>query len=71
MNRDIFTHRLKAEAIAQGFDTAGVCAAVEPPGASRLRKWLERGYAGEMHYLAKHEAAYHHPSHVLEARAVC
>jgi epoxyqueuosine reductase len=60
------TSQLKAQARALGFTLAGVCAAVTPTGASRLGEWLERGYAGQMDYIAARQHAYDHPRHVLE-----
>jgi epoxyqueuosine reductase len=39
---------------------------VTPSGASRLAQWLERGYAGQMEYLANRRAAYQHPRYVLD-----
>lgn len=65
------TSALKSEARRLGFSLAGVCAAVEPPGISGFREWLQAGYAGEMHYLADREEAYAHPSAVLDgARSI-
>jgi epoxyqueuosine reductase len=61
------TARLKAEARRVGFTLVGVCPAVSPTGATRLAEWLDRGYAGEMAYLAKRKEAYEHPRHVMEA----
>lgn len=59
------TGRLKAEARRLGFDLVGIAPAVSPPGYPRLLDWLERGFAGEMHYLPRRAAAYKHPEHVL------
>ena len=56
---------LKAEAHRLGFDLVGIAPAVSPPGYPRLLEWLERGFAGEMHYLPRRAAAYQHPDKVL------
>src|SRR6476619_408218 len=65
------TAALKAESNRLGFALVGVCPAVSPTGASHLAEWLERGYAGEMGYLAARQQAYEHPRHVLaEVRSV-
>jgi epoxyqueuosine reductase len=62
---------LKDAARDLGFTLVGACPAVTPTGASRLGEWLDRGYAGEMDYLAARQEAYEHPRHVLEgARSV-
>jgi epoxyqueuosine reductase len=66
MSATDLTAQVKVEAQRLGFALAGICPAVEPTGSTRLREWLERGYAGEMTYLAKHEAAHRHPSNVLD-----
>lgn len=42
---------LKQRAAALGFDACGVAAAADYPELGFLRQWLDRGYAGEMHYL--------------------
>jgi len=60
------TAHLKATARALGFTLAGACPAVEPTGASRLAEWLQRGYAGQMDYIAARQTAYEHPRHVLD-----
>jgi len=39
-------------ALALGFDLCGVAPAEDFPELARLPEWLERGYAGEMRYLA-------------------
>jgi epoxyqueuosine reductase len=66
MRRATLTTRLKQEARRLGFDLAGACPAVEPAGLNRFGEWLAAGYAGEMTYLAKRQAAYRHPGHVLD-----
>jgi epoxyqueuosine reductase len=66
MERAGLTRHLKQSAHELGFALAGVCPAVPPAGFDRLREWIARGFAGEMHYLAKREAAYQHPHHVLD-----
>ncbi|MCH8924085.1 MAG: tRNA epoxyqueuosine(34) reductase QueG, partial [Planctomycetes bacterium] len=66
MNATTLTDRIKQSAYALGFDRAGVCAAVVPPGAARFDRWLEEGYAGAMHYLPSRREAYQHPNHVLD-----
>src|SRR4051812_19203646 len=60
------TAALKAEAYRLGFTLVGVCAAVAPTGVARLAEWLDRGYAGQMDYLASRQQAYGHPRHVLD-----
>ena len=36
---------------AAGFDLCGIAPAAEFPELAHLETWIERGYAGEMHYL--------------------
>jgi len=66
MDRAALTHFLKQSAYELGFVRAGVCPAVTATGIDHLRAWIAQGYAGQMHYLAKREAAYEHPRHVLD-----
>ncbi|MEX2121026.1 MAG: tRNA epoxyqueuosine(34) reductase QueG [Pirellulales bacterium] len=61
------TDRLKEEASRTGFSLAGACPAVTPRGIHRFHEWLDRGYAGQMHYLADREQAYSHPKLVLDS----
>ncbi|MDA0835357.1 MAG: tRNA epoxyqueuosine(34) reductase QueG [Planctomycetota bacterium] len=56
---------LKAEAARLGFELAGIAPALTPLGFPAFTEWLEKGYAGEMQYLADREEAYRHPSSVL------
>ena len=66
MERAALTSHLKQTAHGLGFDRVGVSRPLSPAGFDRLREWLGNGFAGEMRYLAKREAAYEHPRHVLE-----
>jgi epoxyqueuosine reductase len=66
MNTASLTQQIKQSALALGFDRAGVCAAVAPPGGARFDHWLDEGYAGKMHYLPSRRDAYQHPKHVLD-----
>lgn len=56
---------LKIRAKELGFDPVGIAPAVSPAGFSHLQEWLQRGMAGEMHYLPRREAAYASPDKVL------
>ena len=60
------TEALKQEAYRLGFDLAGACRAVSPPGIRRFRQWLAAGYTGEMRYFGDRAEAYEHPRHVLK-----
>jgi epoxyqueuosine reductase len=42
---------VKREASAAGFDLCGIAPAASFPELMFLREWLDRGYAGEMHYM--------------------
>ncbi len=66
MTPQTLTTALKQHARDLGFERAGVCRAVAPPGAARLDEWLARGFAGQMHYIADRRDAYQHPRHVLD-----
>ena len=68
MNAESLTAALKDEALRLGFDLAGATALVRRPDAAveRLREWLDRGYAGEMRYLADRADAFAHPRHLLD-----
>ncbi|MDQ8153074.1 MAG: tRNA epoxyqueuosine(34) reductase QueG [Gemmatimonadota bacterium] len=48
-----FSHRLKTQAYAAGFDLAGIAALGVPETAARFDDWLTQGYHGEMAYLAR------------------
>jgi epoxyqueuosine reductase len=55
---------IEALASAQGFDLCGVVRPENFPELSRMPEWLDRGYAGEMKYLADPRRS--HPQSVLE-----
>ena len=59
------TAAVRRRASELGFELCGVAPAARPDGFDWLQRWLEQGFAGEMHYLPRREAAYEHPSGVL------
>jgi epoxyqueuosine reductase len=62
---------LKQQARALGFELVGVAPATPADGFDRLRDWLARGFAGDMHYIERHADARRHPASVLpEVRSV-
>jgi epoxyqueuosine reductase len=66
LSPSILTDQLRNRAQELGFALVGACPAISPTGVTKLGEWLERGYAGEMAYLAARQQAYEHPRHVLE-----
>jgi len=44
---------IKGEASRLGFDLCGIAPAVNLPDLQHFTEWIARGYAGEMHYLAR------------------
>ena len=44
---------IKAQASALGFDLCGIAPTRAHPELRRLKEWLERGFAGEMSYMAR------------------
>ncbi|MBS0265591.1 MAG: tRNA epoxyqueuosine(34) reductase QueG [Planctomycetes bacterium] len=59
------SHLIKTAAQELGWDLVGIAPAVTPEGLHRFLDWLERDYAGEMHYMSRRAEAYSHPKHVL------
>ncbi len=66
MSKTTLRDRLKAHARELGFDALGIAPAVPPPGYEHYREWLRRGFAADMAYMHKHEAARSTPHRVLE-----
>ena len=44
---------IKARALELGFDLCGIAPAADHPELGFFREWIDRGYAGEMGYLAR------------------
>ena len=57
---------VRAEARRIGFDLVGITPSVTPIGFHRLRRWIQRGFAGEMSYLPQRESRYESPQGVLD-----
>lgn len=49
-----------------GFDIVGITPAVSANGFADFQEWLNKGYAGEMQWMSRREAAYEHPSSVMQ-----
>lgn len=64
VERAELTQAVKLAAKELGFDLVGIAPAVSPAGFPKLQEWLRAGFAGEMQYLPRREAAYEHPRHV-------
>lgn len=66
VDRSELTKAVKSDALAVGFDLAGIAPAVSPGGFPKFQEWLRAGFAGEMQYLPRREAAYEHPRNVSQ-----
>jgi epoxyqueuosine reductase len=67
IDRQALAADIKAESKRIGFDPVGIAPAVSPTGFEELKRWLERGYAGEMEYIGRRARAYSHPEHVMSS----
>lgn len=67
IERAELTQAVKSAARRLGFELVGIAPAISPAGFPKLQEWLQAGFAGEMQYLARREAAYEHPRHVSAA----
>lgn len=65
MDAPVAAQALKSAALELGFDTVGICPAVSPPHLAEYARWLEKGYHGEMDYLARHLALKESPQRLL------
>jgi len=62
---------VKEQALALGFDLVAIAPAGPSPEWARYRAWIERGWAGEMTYLARHLVPKQDPRVLLpEARSL-
>jgi epoxyqueuosine reductase len=62
---------VKSKALELGFDLCGIAPAENHPELAYLREWLDRGYAGDMSYMARTAARRADVRHVLpSARSV-
>jgi epoxyqueuosine reductase len=55
-NRTVTSADVKRQAAELGFDLCGIAPAAALPELAFLPDWIARGYAGEMHYLARNAA---------------
>ena len=63
--------RIKERARAIGFNLVGIAPATPADSFEHLRDWLDRGFAGDMHYMERHREARRRPSSILpEVRSV-
>ncbi len=60
------TQQLKQKSRELGFVLCGVAPAAAPGRWQQFSRWLDAGYAGQMHYLAGRRDAYRHPRFVLD-----
>ncbi|QDV26996.1 tRNA epoxyqueuosine(34) reductase QueG [Aureliella helgolandensis] len=60
------TDELKKQAQELGFVLSGVTASASPGRLAAFHRWLDAGYAGQMHYMHTRREAYADPKSVLE-----
>ena len=53
LRRMLTSAHVKSKASELGFDACGIAPAADLPELTFFREWLARGYAGQMHYLAR------------------
>ena len=59
------TQRIKEKAYSLGFDLIGIAPANRAPHAEAYRRWLNQGYAAEMHWLARNPDRREDPRQVV------
>jgi epoxyqueuosine reductase len=57
---------IKQRAKELGFSLSGIAACAMPSRFEELRRWVQNGYAGQMHYIADRIDAYADPNRVLD-----
>ena len=65
MDLDALASDIKEWGRAQGFQRIGIARADLADAEPRLREWLERGWHGEMHYMALHGARRARPAELI------
>lgn len=71
ISRSELSERIHHKAGEIGFDLCGITPAIKPEGFEDLKKWLDKGHAGEMKYIENRLPAYGDPHQVLEgARSI-
>ena len=69
--REQLAEAVKARALELGFDLVGITGAEPSVFAAEYREWLDRGYAGEMDYLARNLDRRLNPQELLpDARSI-
>ncbi len=66
LSRTDLTDLIRNKSKEIGFSLCGITPAVTPTGFSDLKKWLDQGHAGEMHYIENRLDAYEDPRKVME-----
>jgi epoxyqueuosine reductase len=56
LDTSALTRQIREHALALGFDTVGIAPLGPSAHADAYRRWVDAGYAGEMHYLARPDA---------------
>ncbi|TWT57308.1 Epoxyqueuosine reductase [Thalassoglobus neptunius] len=60
------SNKVRQTARKLGFPLVGITPAARPDTLDFFKRWLNSGFHGEMGYMQRREAAYEHPSNVLQ-----
>ena len=74
LSQSELTQRIKEQALALGFDLVGIAPVQSSPELAFFERWIEEGYAGDMHYLLRSLERRRDLQHVLpgaQAVVVC
>lgn len=63
-NPSIVVEKIRSWAGELGFSMVGICGTGLEEAGARLAKWLEKGFHGEMHYMAKHASLRSNPGNL-------